>query len=588
MRWTVNINLVCCLLLFVCMAECFTASAQDRIQPSSFQALSLQTSSLQTSSVPSSMAAAEMRDPQVARTLGETMLLGDLYDDRNGNHRRDHSEPGIADVAVSNGRDVVRSDRDGHYRLAVQSGQTVFVIKPADWEFGVAQFPVPAFWVQIPSLSPPTLKYGGIASSQMPRRFDIGLRRTPLRKRALDVLVFGDPQVKSQANVGYYGRDIIDTILHDASRDRSSEHPEVAAADLGLSLGDIADDTLSLYPALNAETRRLQTPWLHAPGNHDIDSDAQRDEDALLSFRNVFGPDTFAWEEREATFVVLDDVIYRQGQKPAYIGGFREDQFTFLEAYLPSLPKDRLLVLSMHIPLFEPEGKDTFRDADRARLFALLKSFPHLLVLSAHNHTQQHYLHDARTGWQGAVPLHEYNVGAACGAYWSGAKDARGIPDATMADGTPNGYARLRIDHDGRYALAWRVAGEDENRQMGLHAPKVLRRGAYPAWGVFANVYMGRDDTRVEYRIDDGAWLPMTRVLRPDPQLLVENMRDDLAERLRGYDRSPEAEVSLHLWRGALPTDLALGAHRIEVRAFDAWQGEVYALGEYRLLSPDN
>src|SRR3546814_2998355 len=90
--------------------------------------------------------------------------------------------------------------------------------------------------------------------------------------------------------------------------------------------------------------------------------------------------------------------------------------------------------------------------------------------------------------------------------------------------------------------------------------------------GVYANVFMGRDDTRVEYRVDGGDWMPMRRVSQPDPRLLVENMRDDLAETLRGYDRSPEAKPSPHLWRGALPTDLAAGAHRVEVRAFDAWQ----------------
>src|SRR3546814_16264115 len=85
---------------------------------------------------------------------------------------------------------------------------------------------------------------------------------------------------------------------------------------------------------------------------------------------------------------------------------------------------------------------------------------------------------------------------------------------------------------------------------------------------------MGRDDTRVEYRVDGGDWMPMRRVSQPDPRLLVENMRDDLAETLRGYDRSPEAKPSPHLWRGALPTDLAAGEPRVEVRAFDAWHGE--------------
>ena len=387
----------------------------------------------------------------------------------------------------------------------------------------------------------------------------------------LRVLVFGDPQVKSAREVDYYRRDIVEPL-----RGRHG-------AQLGITLGDVVDDVPALHPVVKAETARLGIPWLYAPGNHDVDPDATDDAGSLRSFNREIGPDTFIRETRLANFVVLDDVIVLPGRKPAYIGGFREDQFLLLEARLPELRKDRLLVLAMHIPLFEEAGKDSFRDEDRARLFALLKPFPHVLVLSAHSHAQRHVFHDADDGWQGAAPLHEYNVGAACGSYWSGVEDAAGIPDAMMADGTPNGYAVLTVKPGGDYALAWHNARDATDSQIGLHAPKVLRRGAYPAWGVFANVYMGMDDTRVEYRVDDGEWMPMKQVLQPDPALLVENMRDDLAEALRGYDRSPEAEPSPHLWRAALPTKLQAGEHRIEVRAFDRWRGEVRASTTYRL-----
>ena len=387
----------------------------------------------------------------------------------------------------------------------------------------------------------------------------------------LRVLVFGDPQVKSAREVDYYRRDIVEPL-----RGRHG-------AQLGITLGDVVDDVPALHPVVKAETARLGIPWLYAPGNHDVDPDATDDAGSLRSFNREIGPDTFIRETGLANFVVLDDVIALPGRKPAYIGGFREDQFLLLEARLPELRKDRLLVLAMHIPLFEEAGKDSFRDEDRARLFALLQPFPHVLVLSAHSHAQRHVFHDADDGWQGAAPLHEYNVGAACGSYWSGVEDAAGIPDAMMADGTPNGYAVLTVKPGGDYALAWHNARDASDSQIGLHAPKVLRRGAYPAWGVFANVYMGMDDTRVEYRVDDGEWMPMKQVLQPDPALLVENMRDDLAEALRGYDRSPEAEPSPHLWRAALPTKLEAGEHRIEVRAFDRWRGEVRASTTYRL-----
>ena len=151
-----------------------------------------------------------------------------------------------------------------------------------------------------------------------------------------------------------------------------------------------------------------------------------------------------------------------------------------------------------------------------------------------------------------------------------------------MSDGTPNGYATMVVRPDGEYALAWHPARDAADTQVLLHAPKVLRRGAYPAWGVYANVLMGHAGTRVEYRVDEGAWKPMVRVLQPDPGLLAENVRDDEATALRGYDRSPEATPSQHLWRAALPTDLATGGHRVQVRAFGVSPGREFDVAETR------
>ncbi len=499
---------------------------------------------------------------------------GTVFEDANGNGRRDDGEPGLAGIRVSDGLNIVETDSNGRYAaLEGGNGRTVFVIKPAGFAATVRADGLPDVWRNPPAGAGTQLKYGGIRP--LPRACrDFALRREAVRSPGLEVLLFGDPQPKSATDVDYYRRDIVAPI--------AGKH----GARLGVSLGDIVNDDLSLYPAMNRVTATLRVPWLHVPGNHDLDIDAARDEDSLLTFRNSYGPDTFAWEEPEALFVGLDDVVYLPGPKPAYVGGLREDQFAFLEAYLRNAQKDRLLVIAAHIPFFDTSstpGRPSFRTADRERLFALLKDFPHVLLLSAHSHTQRHVLHGVADGWQGDAPLHEYNVGAACGAFWSGAKDAAGIPASTMADGTPNGYATMRVESAGRYLLAWHPARDPDDAAIGLHAPKALRRGAWPAWDVYANVYMGRDGSKVEYRIDEGEWKSMSKVERPDPQLSAENAKDDAAERLRGYDRSPEAEPSPHLWRGALPTDLAAGEHRVEVRVFDEWRGELSAQTRYRL-----
>ncbi|HYG05064.1 MAG TPA: calcineurin-like phosphoesterase family protein [Stenotrophomonas sp.] len=485
-------------------------------------------------------------------------VSGIVYEDRDGRAGRDGSEPGVAGVQVSNGEVIVNTDAQGRYQLPLRDGQIAFVIKPEGYRFAAAADGLPAFWRLYAPQGGPALKYPGAApTSGDTQHWDFALQRAePAAPDGFQMLVFSDSQTANLTDVGYYAKDIVEP-LRGKTRAR-----------LGTTLGDLVADDLSLYPALNRVTTQLQVPWFHVPGNHDLNFDAADDAASLSGWRAVYGPDTYAVNEQGASFVFLDDVVFQPGSKPGYIGGLRADQFTFLENYLRTLPRDRLLVLGMHIPLFDAEpGRETFRHADRARLFGLLREFPHVLVLSGHSHTQRHYYHGAAEGWAGATPLHEYNVGAACGAFWSGVKDAAGVPDATMSDGTPNGYAVLNVSRDGGYTLDYHAARDPDDAQLYLHAPKVLRKGAYPAWGVYANVFMGQADTQVEFRVDGGEWKPMKRVLAPDPRVTVENARDDLAEALRGDDRSPEATASTHLWRGALPTDLALGEHEVEVRA---------------------
>ena len=500
---------------------------------------------------------------------GVGAVSGTVYLEDGTRSGRDPYEPGLAGVAVSNGTDIVRTDAQGRYRIEASAGQIVFVIKPDGSRFTASAEGLPAFWHRLADS-------GGAAEVDFALRSDAvgdGTRSAPA---ATKVLLFTDSQVKSNVDIDHYRRDIVEPII--------GKHP----AAFGTTLGDLVDDRMDLYPALNAVTTQLGVPWFHVPGNHDVDPGASSDEGSLASWSEVYGPDTYAVEQGGAAFVFLDDVIMQPGQSPAYVGGLRADQFEFLENYLAQLPRERLLVLGMHIPVFDTGGRPTFRADDRARLFALLRERPRVLLLSGHSHVQQHYWHGEKDGWQGVALLHEYNLGAACGAFWSGVPDALGIPDTTMADGTPNGYGLLSLPGDGSYALAWHPARPPADdpaftEAMALHAPRVLRRGAYPAWGVFANVFMGDADTRVEYRIDDGPWKPMRRVQRTDPRLLLENVADDLAPALRGFDRSPEAVDSTHLWRGALATDLAVGEHRVEVRAFDRWRGEVLAATRYTL-----
>lgn len=470
---------------------------------------------------------------------------------------------GVAGQLVSDGRRITTTGAGGRYALPGLPAQAqLFVVARGDWTHRTGADGLPAFWrtgcgdLELAAATPGANGH----------------------REAMRVLVFSDPQTSTAAQVDHYARGVVGPARGEAD------------IELGLTLGDVTDDVPALYPALNRATASLRVPWLHVAGNHDVDVGAADDAGALSAFRSIYGPDTFAYETRRAVFVMLDNVVSLPGQRPAYVGGLRDDQFEFIERYLALAPRDRLLVVAAHIPWFDTSPADrapSVRAADRARLFTLLRGFPHVLLLSGHRHAQRQFFHDQRTDWHGPERLREYNVGAASGAYWSGVADPEGVPVSTMADGTPRGYALLTVDASGGYRLAWRPLGVAKGPAltdaMALHAPKVLRSGAYPAWGVHANVFMGHEDTRVEYRIGEGEWRPMVKVEASDPRLLLENARDDLADRLGGRDRSPEAEPSTHLWRGALDTRRPPGEYRVDVRAFDDDGTEHRAQVTYRL-----
>ncbi|MGH8106782.1 MAG: metallophosphoesterase N-terminal domain-containing protein, partial [Arenimonas sp.] len=199
------------------------------------------------------------------------MVEGLVFDDRNQNGRMDKSEPGIANIAVSDGQVITRTDVKSRWQLTPSEATIVFVIKPDGWQVPMDANGLPDFWMDI-------------HSEKANRGIHFALRKnsTDSSKNKLDMLVFGDPQPKNMQDVGYYEKDIVEPLVG---------HTQ---AELGISLGDIVHGNLSLYPAMNQVTRRLNTPWLHVSGNHDRDQAADSDEQSLQTFSRHYGPDTFA------------------------------------------------------------------------------------------------------------------------------------------------------------------------------------------------------------------------------------------------------------------------------------------------------
>ncbi len=498
---------------------------------------------------------------------------GVVFEDSNQNGLRESTEPGLAKVAVSNGVQVVLTDEQGFYELPIHDDQIIFVIKPSGFHPPVNEALLPQFYYLHKPNGSPILSYPGVPpTGPLPRSIDFPLIKAA-ESDTFKVLYFGDPQTYNQEQVDYFTRDIVAGLMG------------VNGYAFGVTMGDIVGDDLDLFNPINDAISQIGIPWYNVYGNHDMNTDATYDSLADETFEAVYGPATYSFNYGKVHFVVMDDVIYpRDDGKPGYIGGFREDQLAFLENDLKYVDKNMLVVVQFHIPLFlEAYFGETFRKRDRDRFFALLKDFPFTLSISAHTHTQNHFDYDHTDGWQGEKSHHHYNVGTASGDWWTGVKDDEGIPLATMRDGTPNGYMMMTFQGN-EYRYEYQAAREPADFKIRLHAPKSVRRNSRNAWELYANFFQGSDSSKLNYRIDGGAWKPMWHMKEHDPSVTDTRSMWDNAPYPPEGTRPSNPVNSAHLWKIRLPTRLSPGVHRIEVQAIDRFGRKYFAQTTYRVV----
>ena len=479
---------------------------------------------------------------------------GYVFEDMNNNSVRDANEKGIRGVGVSNGVDIVQTNADGYYEIPVEDDNIIFVIKPTNYRLPVNEYQQPQSWYIHKPHGSPQMNFTGVKpTGPLPASIDFALI-SQQEEKDYDILVFGDPQPYTLEEVNHFNNGIVSELV--GTNDYQ----------FGISLGDLVGDDLTLfYPYLHSISR-IGLPWYHVQGNHDINYDAQTDEMSDETFESVFGPPNYSFNYGNVHYVILDDIYYpdpRDGK--GYWGGFRKDQLDFLENDLKLVPKDYLVVVSFHIPI--KEGGQ-FRDADRKRLLDLLSKFPNTLSLSAHTHYQMHSFLGKEMGWKGKDAHHHYNVGTTSGDWYSGEDDIYGTPNSRMRDGTPKGYATLRIKGN-QYVFDYKVSGSDWSDKMHIHLPKVMPHKIRNRGQIVVNFYQGSERDSLFFRVNEGDWKKMNHTPMHDPVISKVQHDWDYNYSLPKGKRPSFPVESTHIWRAGLPNDLDPGVHEVEVMAKD-------------------
>ena len=453
-----------------------------------------------------------------------------------------HHEPGIPNVLVSNGREVVKTDQEGRYHLPVFYGMTVFITKPSDFEVPLNEDNIPQFYYHhLPSGSP-ELRFGGLApTGPLPSKINFPLIPGEYKKK-FKVIVSGDTQPYSNNEVGY----VRDTLANEiaASKDKDIEAILIE--------GDILGDDLSLYPRFKKILSVADTPQYYVPGNHDLDYDAPSDMHSYDTFKREFGPAYYSFDIGAVHFVVLDNVKYPCTPKvdnldglhefcsdpvnsPAYNGVITKRQMKWLENDLAYVAPDKLIVFNMHIPLVSYVDKNsTQHQTDNAEaLYALVKGRK-ALALSGHTHTLEHFqTGEYFQGWEeslgiGPTPFPQIIAGAACGSWWSGDFTDQLIPESYQRLGAPRGYLVFEFDHN-TYKEYWKATGKHESEQMSL----AMLSPSFMKWYEKLQAWMNED--------------PKTR--SAVPPVNINDLPD--TKILTDEDLSDQVYLSINVWDGS-------------------------------------
>lgn len=456
-------------------------------------------------------------------------IQGIVFHDVNGNGIKEKNEPGIPNVLISNQRDFTQTDAYGLYEIEKLDNSIIHIVKPAN--YGVKKY----------YLDDKSSTNFALYSKENNQDFE--------------VLVIGDPQMRCKESLDAFQEDIVEEMLNYS--------PEFA-----IILGDIADNDLSIYPRTKEILSQLPYPVYPVFGNHDTNYHALGTSDEADIFQKYWGPDYYSFNEGQVHFIVINNILYegwnkKNNNKGSYFGGISEQQYEWLKNDLKYVPNDKLIVLSMHIPLLQ----DYVYKEQIIRIFDLLKQREHLLAISGHLHGMENYFFNEESLWNGSS-FQNITVGAACGSWWCGPMDERGIPVSTCMDGTPNGYFHIKFEGN-KYSYDFIPANHRTDFQM---------RTTYLSDKneLYVNVFSATPDASVIAELN-GKEIDLNNVTDEYDPFIEKTYH------LRwNFDKWQGGKIKpKHLWKCRLPK-LHKGTYRIKINVTDV-DGKEYK--GYKLIN---
>lgn len=277
----------------------------------------------------------------------------------------------------------------------------------------------------------------------------------------------------------------------------------------GLTLGDLAFDSLRILSDIKQSFISTDIPFFHTIGNHDFAISLYDITDASNEFISNFGPLDYSFNRGDAHIIVMNNV-FNYGVSSSNFG-FSEEQINWLKSDLKHVPKEKMLIVSVHIPVLPStvmERKSQFLEA--------LSSYNEVHILTGHWHTNRNII-DAN------LNIYEHITGTASGMWWS---------SNVNKCGAPNGYGVYEVSGNKMKNWYYKSVNYEKDHQITMIEPYSF--GDNEGY-VIANVWNADEKWKIEL-FEDGKNLgKMERFTDYAPEVYALNKSKKISENTNWY-----------------------------------------------------
>ena len=439
---------------------------------------------------------------------------------------------GLADVVVSDGVEVVKTDKDGVYQFkSAKKWGYVFISIPKGYEVG-SEGVLPRFHATL------------TGKADKAERHDFNLVKVNQEKYR--VYFLGDMHLADRTN----DLNQFDKCMKEVKADIMDDDVKSYVITLGDMTWDLYWYSNKYYfpqylERVNSffKNAAKQVQFFHTIGNHDHDMSKAGDFDTVIEYVKDIAPTYYSFNIGDVHYIVLDDILCTNvggdpyaTPKPVrdYEDEITAEQLKWLEKDLSFISETTPVIVTSHAPVYR-KGADNLLNIYNYNLTnssTLISKFKGYKVDFVTGHTHVLYNVDKTS-----EDIYEHNAGAVCASWWWSGYLTPGIHICT--DGAPGGYSVWDItgtDKKWRYKGTGRDAKE-QFRSYDLNnvwftvekdAPKVPAAlksefekytKAYPKNSnneVLINIWNWNPKWKIEIK-ENGKTLTSTRVKGYDP-----------------------------------------------------------------------